>query len=69
VSIPSTVDVHTTRRLFPLMGIVAAGVFWIGWRIDVPVLDWILMIVGGFFVTVIVFLLWILTFEPKRETR
>jgi len=55
------------KLAFLLMGLVAAGVFWIGWRIDVPVLDWILMIVGGFFVTVIVFLLWILTFEPKDE--
>jgi hypothetical protein len=30
------------------VGLAGAGVFWVGWRIDVPVLDWILMIVGGF---------------------
>ena len=51
------------------MGVVAAGVFWLGWRIDVPVLDWVLMIIGGFFVTVVVFLLGILMFGPKEETR
>jgi hypothetical protein len=47
------------------MGLVAAGVFWLGWWIDVPVLNWILMIVGGFFVSVIVFLFWIFLFPPK----
>jgi hypothetical protein len=50
-----------------LMGLAAAGVFWLGWRIDVPVLDWLLMIVGGFFLTVIVFLLGIFIFGPKDE--
>jgi len=56
------------RFTFLLMGLVAAAVFWLGWQIDVPVLDWILMIVGGLFVTVVVFLLWSVTFEPKRRT-
>jgi hypothetical protein len=51
-----------------LMGLAAAGVFWLGWRIDVPVLNWLLMIIGGFFVTVVVFLLGILMFGPKDET-
>ena len=51
------------------IGLAAAGVFWLGWRIDVPVLDWVLMIIGGFFVSVVVFLLWILMFGPKEEPR
>ncbi len=51
-----------------LMGLAAAGVFWLGWRIDVPVLNWLLMIIGGFFVTVVVFLLGIFMFGPKDET-
>jgi hypothetical protein len=51
----------------PLIGIAAAGVFWIGWKIDVPVLDWVLMIVGGFFVSVILFLLWIFMFGPRED--
>lgn len=50
-----------------LIGLAAAGVFWVGWRIDVPVLNWALMIAGGFFVTVVVFLLGILLFGPKGE--
>jgi hypothetical protein len=49
------------------MGIVAAGVFLLGWRIQVPVLDWILMIVGGFFFTVILFLLGIFAVRPDRR--
>ena len=53
---------------FVLMGLAAAGVFWLGWWIDVPVLDWILMIIGGFFLSVIVFLLRILMSGPKDET-
>jgi hypothetical protein len=53
---------------FVLMGLAAAGVFALGWWIDVPVLDWILMIAGGFFFSVIVFLLYILLFESKNDT-
>lgn len=48
------------------MGLVAAGVFLLGWWIEVPVLNWILMIVGGFFVAVILFLLGALMFGPKE---
>jgi hypothetical protein len=49
------------------MGLAAAGVFVLGWWIQVPVLGAILMIVGGFFVTVIAFLLGILIFRPERR--
>ena len=52
-----------------LIGLAAAAVFWLGWRIDVPVLDWLLMIVGGFFVSVVVFLLGIFWFGPKEDAR
>ena len=51
-----------------LIGLAAAGVFWLGWRIDVPVLDWLLMIIGGFFVSVVVFLAGILMFGPRDKT-
>ena len=51
---------------FVLIGLASAGVFWLGWWIDVPVLRWILMLVGGFFLSVVVFLIWILIFEPRR---
>jgi hypothetical protein len=50
-----------------LMGAAAAGVFWLGWWIDVPVLEWVLMIVGGFFFSVVVFLLYILLFGPNDD--
>ena len=43
--------------------------FWLGWWIDVPVLEWVLMIGGGFGVAVVVFLLSILLFGAKEETR
>jgi hypothetical protein len=52
-----------------MVGLVAAGVFLLGWRIDVPVLDWLLMIVGGFGVSVVVFLLGIFLFGPKEDAR
>ena len=55
-------------KLVP-MGLAAAGVFWLGWWIEVPILDWLLMIVGGFFFSVILFLAYILIFEPKDEKR
>jgi len=51
------------------IGLAAAGVFWLGWRIDVPVLEWVLMIGGGFVVSVVVFLLGILMFGPREEAR
>ena len=60
---PSLVD----HLWIVLVGAAAAGVFWLGWWIDVPVLEWILMLVGGFFVSVVLFLLYILIFEPKEE--
>ena len=52
-----------------LVGLVAAAVFLLGWRIDVPVLDWLLMIAGGFGVSVVVFLLGIFLFGPKEDPR
>ena len=38
-----------------LLTIPAAALVWFGWWIDVPVLGWLLMIVGAFFFTVVVF--------------
>lgn len=49
-------------------GLVAAGVFWLGWRIEVPVLNWVLMILGGFFLSVVVFLYGIFLFGPKDKS-
>jgi hypothetical protein len=50
------------------MALIAAGVFWLGWRIDVPVLGWVLMIAGGFFFTVIMFMFRIFLFPSKDES-
>lgn len=52
-----------------VMGLAAASVFVLGWRIQVPVLDWILMIAGGFFLTVILFLLCLMIFRPGQRQR
>ena len=52
-----------------LMGVAAFAVFWVGWRIDVPILNWLLMIVGGFFLSVILFLLGILIFGSRVADR
>jgi hypothetical protein len=52
---------------FLAIGLAAAGVFWLGWRIEIPILKWVLMIIGGFFVAVVVFLLGILLFGPKTD--
>lgn len=60
---PSLVD----HLWFVLIGLAAAGVFWLGWWIDVPVLEWILMLGGGFVVSVVLFLLYVLVFEPKEK--
>jgi hypothetical protein len=49
------------------IGLAAAGVFWLGWRIEVPVLNWLLMIVGGFLFSVVVFLIAILMFGPRDK--
>jgi hypothetical protein len=43
-------------------------VFWLGWWIDVPILGWLLMIVGGFFFSVVVFLFYILLFDSKDDS-
>ena len=59
----------TDHLWFVLIGLAAAGVFWLGWRIDVPVLNWLLMIIGGFGVSVVVFLLYILLFDSKKDQR
>ncbi len=53
------------------MGVAAAGVFLLGWWIQVPILRWILMIGGGFFFSVVLFLLGIFMFgrtddAPRR---
>lgn len=53
-------------KLVPMMA-AAVGVFWLGWWIKVPVLNWILRIAGGFFIAVILFMLWIFIFEPKGD--
>ena len=42
--------------------------FWLGWRIEVPVLNWVLMILGGFFLSVVVFLYGIFLFGPKDKS-
>ena len=49
------------------MPFVLAGVaiFAAGWWLPVPVLNWLLMIAGGFLTSVAVFLLIILVFGPK----
>ena len=61
---PERIRLVDYLKILPI-GVAAAGVFWLGWRIDIPVLNWILMIVGGFFLSVIVFLFWIFTFPPR----
>ena len=52
---------------FVAMLVAAVGVFWLGWWIEVPVLNWILMIVGGFFVSVTLFLIAAMIFGPKAD--
>ena len=61
ISPPSATDILK----FVPMAFIAAGIFLLGWWIDVPVINWILMIVGGFFFTVVLFLLGILIFARK----
>lgn len=63
---PLSLGDHLT---FVLIGLAAAGVFLLGWWIDVPVLGWVLMLVGGFFVSVVLFMLGIFIFEPKEKAR
>jgi hypothetical protein len=59
----------TAGSLFGFVGLAGALVFWLGWRIDVPVLDWLLMIIGGFFFTMFPFWLYIIMSGPKDESR
>ena len=71
---PSQVTPTPPPRIIDILKIVpiaaaAVGVFWLGWRIEIPVLNWILMIVGGFFITVILFLIGIFIFGPKEDAR
>ena len=49
--------------LFVMAGV---GMFAAGWWLPVPVLNWLLMIAGGFLTSVAVFLLVILVFGPKE---
>ena len=49
--------------LFVLAGV---GMFAAGWWLPVPVLNWLLMIAGGFLTIVAVFLLVVLVFGPKE---
>ena len=48
-----------------LMGVAALAVVWLGWRIGMPVLSWPLMIAGGFFFSVVLFLLGIMLFGRR----
>ena len=48
-------------------GVGAIGIFALGWWIDVPVLNWLLMIIGGFLFAVVLFLAYILAFGPKGD--
>jgi hypothetical protein len=49
------------------VGLAGAGVFWLGWRIEVPVLEWVLMFVGGFGFSLGVFLIGIFVSAPASE--
>lgn len=51
------------------VGLAGAGVFWLGWRIDVPVVNWLLMIVGGFPFALGVFLIGIFVFVSEDDAR
>jgi hypothetical protein len=50
--------------LFVLAGVV---LFAAGWWLPIPVLNWLLMIAGGFLTSVAVFLLVVLVFGPKED--
>ena len=51
-----------------LFAIPAAGLLWFGWWIDVPVLGWLLMIVGAFFFTVVMFVFKVTGESSETET-
>ena len=53
-------------KMFP-MALIAAGIFFLGWWIDVPVLRWVLMIGGAFLFSVVIFLFWVLLFDSKKD--
>ena len=50
-----------------LLTIPAAALVWFGWWIDVPVVGWLLMIVGAFFFTVVVFVFKVTAGGPEDE--
>lgn len=50
-----------------LLAIPAAALVWFGWWIDVPVIGWLLMIVGAFFFTVVVFVFKVTSGGPEDE--
>ena len=54
-------------KILPL-AIPAAALVWFGWWIDVPVLGWLLMIVGAFFFTVVIFVFKVTGDDPEDET-
>ena len=49
------------------IGLTGASIFALGWWIDVPVLEWILMIVGGFVASVALFIEFMFFFGPKED--
>ena len=64
---PMTLVDHVKMfALFGGVGLAGAAVFWLGWRIEVPVLDWLLMIVGGFFALLPVFWLFAIMLPEKK---
>jgi hypothetical protein len=50
-----------------LLTIPAAALVWLGWWIDVPVLGWLLMIMGAFFLAVIVYV-FVVALGPDADT-
>ena len=57
---------YATTMLFVLLGVV---VFAAGWWLPVPILNWVIMVAGGFLTAVAVFLLAILAFGPASDER
>jgi hypothetical protein len=52
-----------------LFGLGSVALFVAGWWLPVPVLNWLLMFVGGFLTSVVVFLLVILAGGAKEDRR
>ena len=65
---PSVLDRLKMVLIGLVVGLVGAGAFWLGWRMDVPVVDWLLMIVGGFLVTLGLFLIAIFLFASADDS-